>query len=124
MYFFWSTFYNAPIFSYQIFISKIYIAELNYFYITSFSILKKKKKKNHTTYEILHDEIKKKSCKYNNIEITPKIFHCDFEKVISNTEEKVFSNVNIKYCIWHFKKALDNQKKKKKKKKKILVKKK
>ncbi|KAL6598903.1 hypothetical protein U3516DRAFT_846173 [Neocallimastix sp. 'constans'] len=42
---------------------------------------------------IMHQYLK--SCKYNNIEITPKIFHCDFEKVISNTEEKVFSNYNF-----------------------------
>jgi len=31
--------------------------------------------------KILFEEIKKKnSSKYNSIEITPKIFHCDFEK--------------------------------------------
>ena len=34
-----------------------------------------------TTYEILFEEIKKKnSSKNNSIEITPKIFHCDFGK--------------------------------------------
>ncbi|KAL6611904.1 hypothetical protein U3516DRAFT_870945 [Neocallimastix sp. 'constans'] len=47
---------------------------------TSFSILKNKKQ---TTYEILFKEIKKNSSKYNSIENTPKIFHCDFEKAIS-----------------------------------------
>ncbi|ORY22072.1 hypothetical protein LY90DRAFT_515697 [Neocallimastix californiae] len=70
------TFYIAPIFSYQVFITRTYVTELNCFYTTSFSILKNKKQ---TTYEILFEEIKKNSSKYNSIEITPKIFHCDFE---------------------------------------------
>jgi len=50
------TFYIAPIFSYQVFITRTYITELNCFYTTSFSILKNKKQ---TTYEILFEEIKK-----------------------------------------------------------------
>jgi len=66
--------------------------------------LKKKKKKK-----------KKNSSKYNSIEITPKIFHYDFEKAISNAAEKVLLNVNNKYCIWHFKRILEIKKKKKKK---------
>ncbi|KAG4107787.1 hypothetical protein H8356DRAFT_1416198 [Neocallimastix lanati (nom. inval.)] len=102
------TFYIAPIFSYQVFITRTYVTELNCFYTTSFSILKNKKQ---TTYEILFEEIKKNSSKYNNIEITPKIFHCDFEKAVSNAAQKVFINANIKYCIWHFKRALEIKKK-------------
>ena len=47
----------APIFSYQVFITRTYVTELNCFYTTSFSILKNKKQ---TTYEILFEEIKKK----------------------------------------------------------------
>ena len=34
------TFYIAPKFSYQVFITRIYIKNLNSFYTTSFSILK------------------------------------------------------------------------------------
>ncbi|KAL6602680.1 hypothetical protein U3516DRAFT_759449 [Neocallimastix sp. 'constans'] len=78
-------FYIAPIFSYQVFITRTYVTELNCFYTTSFSILKNKKQ---TTYEILFEEIKKNSSKYNSIEITPKIFHCDFEKAVSNAAQK------------------------------------
>ncbi|KAG4105522.1 hypothetical protein H8356DRAFT_1405877 [Neocallimastix lanati (nom. inval.)] len=92
------TFYIAPIFSYQVFITRTYVTELNCFYTTSFSILKNKKNK-------------KNSSKYNSIEITPKIFHCDFEKAVSNAAQKVFINANIKYCIWHFKRALEIKKK-------------
>ena len=51
------TFYIAPIFSYQVFITRTYVTELNCFYTISFSILKNKKQ---TTYEILIEEIKKK----------------------------------------------------------------
>ncbi|KAG4085362.1 hypothetical protein H8356DRAFT_1375016 [Neocallimastix lanati (nom. inval.)] len=92
------TFYIAPIFSYQVFITRTYVTKLNCFYTTSFSILKNKKNK-------------KNSSKYNSIEITPKIFHCDFEKAVSNAAQKVFINANIKYCIWHFKRALEIKKK-------------
>ena len=34
------TFYIAPKFSYQVFITRTYVAEINSFYTTSFSILK------------------------------------------------------------------------------------
>ncbi|KAG4105748.1 hypothetical protein H8356DRAFT_1418532 [Neocallimastix lanati (nom. inval.)] len=98
---------NKHIFA-DVFITRTYVTELNCFYTTSFSILKNKKQ---TTYEILFEEIKKNSSKYNSIEITPKIFHCDFEKAVSNAAQKVFINANIKYCIWHFKRALEIKKK-------------
>ena len=69
-----------------------------FFYTTSFTILKNKKQKKKTN-KILFEEITKNSSEYNSIEITPKIFHYDFEKAISNAAEKVFTNANIKYCI-------------------------
>jgi len=103
------SFYIAPIFSYQVFITRTYVTELNCFYNTFFSILKNRKQ---TTYEVLFEEIKKNSSKYNSIEITPKIFHCDFEKAISDTAQKVFINANIKYCLCHFKRVLEIKKKK------------
>jgi len=53
----------APIFSYQVFITRTYVTELNCFYTTSFSLLKNKKQ---TTYEILFEEIKKKKKKKKN----------------------------------------------------------
>ncbi|KAG4094161.1 hypothetical protein H8356DRAFT_1401472 [Neocallimastix lanati (nom. inval.)] len=50
------TFYIAPIFGYQVFITRIYAPEIN------------------TTYELLFEELKKNACKYNNnIIVTPKI---------------------------------------------------
>jgi len=65
-------------------ITRTYIKYLNSFYTTSFSILKNKEQAN----------------KYrNNTKISSKNFHCDFEKGISNTVEKIFPNINIKYCI-------------------------
>ncbi|KAL6588604.1 hypothetical protein U3516DRAFT_807110 [Neocallimastix sp. 'constans'] len=53
------TFYAAPKFSYQLFITRTYVGEFNMFYTTSISILKNKKQ---STYETLFKEIKKK-CK-------------------------------------------------------------
>ncbi|KAG4083009.1 hypothetical protein H8356DRAFT_1383049 [Neocallimastix lanati (nom. inval.)] len=96
------TFLIAPTNSYQVFITRTYVTELNCFYTTSMSILKNKEQ---TTYEILFNEIKKKIIKYNsNINFSEKIFHCDFEKGISNAVENIFHN--IKYCIWHYKRLL------------------
>jgi len=51
-----STFYIAPKFNYQVFITRIYIKDLNSFYTTSFSILKNKEQ---TIYEMLFEEKKK-----------------------------------------------------------------
>ena len=76
------TFYIAPIFGYQMFITRIYAPEIKSFYITSLSILNNKEQ---ATYELSFEELKKNASKYNNnIIVTPKILHCDFEKGISN----------------------------------------
>jgi len=58
------TFNIASIFSYQVFITRTYVTELNCFYTTSFSILKNKKQ---ITYEILFEKIKKKKIIVNII---------------------------------------------------------
>ncbi len=102
------TFYIAPDFSYQVFITRTYVKALNIFYTTSFSILKNKKQ---STYEKLFEEIKKNVSNYNN-NIKPKTFHCDFEKAISNSAKKIFPDINIKYCVWHYKRSLQIKKNK------------
>ena len=33
----------------------------------------------------------------------PKNLHCDFERSISNATIIVFLDINIRYCIWHYK---------------------
>ncbi|KAG4084293.1 hypothetical protein H8356DRAFT_1436287 [Neocallimastix lanati (nom. inval.)] len=104
------TFLIAPTNSYQVFITRTYVTELNCFYTTSMSILKNKEQ---TAYEILFNEIKKYIIKYNaNINFSEKIFHCDFEKGISNAVENIFPNINIKYCFWHYKRLLMTKKNK------------
>ncbi|KAG4087393.1 hypothetical protein H8356DRAFT_1433642 [Neocallimastix lanati (nom. inval.)] len=102
------TFYAAPKFSYQLFITRTYVGEFNMFYTTSISILKNKKQ---STYETLFKEIKKNSNKFrSNTLITTTNFHCDFEQGISNAAKKVFLNINIKYYVWHYKRSLKKQK--------------
>ncbi|KAG4093227.1 hypothetical protein H8356DRAFT_1335075 [Neocallimastix lanati (nom. inval.)] len=49
---------------YQVFITRTYVKELN----------------KQRTYDVLFEEIKKNTENNNNIIITPKNFHCDFEK--------------------------------------------
>jgi len=36
--------------------------------------------------------------------------HCNFEKGISNAAIKIFPNITIKYCVWHYKRSLEVQK--------------
>ncbi|KAG4101775.1 hypothetical protein H8356DRAFT_1332098 [Neocallimastix lanati (nom. inval.)] len=89
------TFLIAPTNSYQVFITRTYVTELNCFYTTSMSILKNKEQ---ITYEILFNEIKKNIIKYNaNINFSEKIFHCDFEKGISNAEVEDHNILNTYY---------------------------
>ena len=103
------TFSIAPKFSYQVFITRNYIKEYNCFYTTSISILKDKKQ---ATYETLLKEINKNVCKNNNnVIISPIKFHCDFERGISNAAKKIFPYIKIKFCIWHYKRALEIKKK-------------
>ena len=51
------TFFIAPKFSYQIFITRTYTKELYSFYTISFAILKNKEQE---TYKILYEKLKKK----------------------------------------------------------------
>lgn len=104
------TFYIAPKISYQVFITRNYVKEINSYYTTSFSILKNKNQK---TYETLFKQLKINLTKFNNnLPLSPKNFHCDFEKAISNAVLKIFPASNIKFCIWHYKRALEIQKNK------------
>ncbi|KAL6595288.1 hypothetical protein U3516DRAFT_804248 [Neocallimastix sp. 'constans'] len=88
------TFYAAPKFSYQLFITRTYVGKFNMFYTTSISILKNKKQ---STYETLFKEIKKNSNKFrSNTLITTTNFHCDFEQehLTNNASESYNSYLN------------------------------
>ncbi|ORY23484.1 hypothetical protein LY90DRAFT_514994 [Neocallimastix californiae] len=91
------TFYIAPIFGYQMFITRVFAPEINSFYTTSLSILNNKEQ---ATYELLFEELRKNESNYNNnIIVIPKILRCDFEKNIFNASIKIFHNIIIKYCL-------------------------
>ncbi|OUM57388.1 hypothetical protein PIROE2DRAFT_67836, partial [Piromyces sp. E2] len=55
------TFYAAPKFSNQLFITRTYVSKVNMFYTTSISILKNKQQ---DTYKVLFNEIKKITFKF------------------------------------------------------------
>ena len=103
------TFYIAPKFSYQVFITRAYVSSFNKFYTTSVSILKNKEQ---ATYEILFYELQKNARKFSNTGATPTNLHCDFEIGISNAAKKIFPDINIRFCVWHFKRSLEKQKNK------------
>ncbi|ORY20126.1 hypothetical protein LY90DRAFT_517031 [Neocallimastix californiae] len=64
------TFFIAPKFSYQIFITRTYAKELDSFYTTSFAILKNKEQE---TYKMLFEKFKKNANTYklNELEHLP-----------------------------------------------------
>ncbi|KAG4083119.1 hypothetical protein H8356DRAFT_1362492 [Neocallimastix lanati (nom. inval.)] len=87
------TFFIAPKFSYQVFITRTYAKELDSFYITSFAILKNKEQE---TYKMLFEKLKKNAntCNYN-IRIEPKNLHCDFERAISKAAKLIDYDMKI-----------------------------
>ncbi|KAL6590954.1 hypothetical protein U3516DRAFT_769809 [Neocallimastix sp. 'constans'] len=85
---------------YQVFITRTYVKELN----------------KQRTYDVLFEEIKKNTENNNNIIITPKNFHCDFEKVDSlfDDDYKMRKTNEINTLIKYYKKYGNSIKKKKK----------
>ncbi|KAG4091675.1 hypothetical protein H8356DRAFT_1313001 [Neocallimastix lanati (nom. inval.)] len=70
--------------------------------------INKKLPSNQKAYKMLFNKLKQNS--NNNIITEPKNVHCDFEKGISKAVKKIFPNINIKYCIWHYKNLLEIKK--------------
>ncbi|KAG4107868.1 hypothetical protein H8356DRAFT_1416255 [Neocallimastix lanati (nom. inval.)] len=62
-----------------------------------------------TTFDEIPNESKyyKTKSKYNSIEITPKIFHCDFEKAVSNAAQKCQEHNYVQFLefLGYFKKT-------------------
>lgn len=65
--------------------------------------------KEQITYELLFIKLKEHILSYiNDNDYYPKEFHCEFDLSISNAAKNFFNNqCHIRYCIWHFKRALD-----------------
>ena len=40
----------------------------------------------------------------------PKFIHVDLEKDITNAIKKIYSNIKIRYYLWHFKRNFENHK--------------
>ncbi|KAG4099326.1 hypothetical protein H8356DRAFT_936929, partial [Neocallimastix lanati (nom. inval.)] len=96
------TFYIAPIFSYQVFITRTYVTELNCFYTTSFSILKNKKQ---TTYEILFEEIKKILVNIIVLKLHQKYFIAILKKLKTKSECQEHNYVQFLEFLEYFKKT-------------------
>ena len=73
------TLYVAPYFSYQVFITRNFVPELNEFYTTSFSILRNKEQE---TYKTIFEVIKSNCDITKDNGFSPKNLHCDFERAI------------------------------------------
>ena len=71
------TFYSAPKLIYQLFITHIYIKDINIFITTSFSLLADKQQ---STYEKLFEELNNNILNYSDTNtFYPKYCHVDFE---------------------------------------------
>ena len=70
------------------------------------------KNKQENTYESLFKDLKKNIISYSNNHLyTPNELHCDFEYALSNAFVKVFPGTKVKFCLWHFGRALEVNKK-------------
>ncbi|KAL6628467.1 hypothetical protein U3516DRAFT_740159 [Neocallimastix sp. 'constans'] len=85
------TFYVAPKYSYQLFITRTYVGEFNMFYTTSISILKNKKQ---STYETLFKEIKKKMQINLGYNVNNWIYYENIEHSTNNASEFYNSYLN------------------------------
>ena len=65
--------------SYQVFITRNFVPELNEFYTTSFSILRNKEQE---TYKTIFEVIKSNCDITKDNGFSPKNLRCDFERVI------------------------------------------
>ena len=104
-----STFFIAPKFAYQVFITRVFSSVTNSYYTTSFSIMSGK---TINDYFKIFSEIHKHLQKYNKIGDTYKIteLHTDFESSISEGCKKVYPNLKVKNCIWHMLRAIERKK--------------
>ena len=87
-----STFFIAPKFAYQVYITRVFSDVTNSYYTTSFSIMSGK---NINDYFKIFSELHKNLQKYNKIGDTYEIaeFHTDFESAISEGCKKVYPNI-------------------------------
>ena len=103
-----ATFYSCPSFAYQLFITRVYDSTKNVYYTTSFTIMKGKSKND---YELVFRQLNENIKKHLDFDEEYYIneLHTDFEIQIGEACRMIYPNVQIKYYIWHMKRALINK---------------
>ena len=105
------TFFICPSVAYQVFITRVYSSITHSYYTTSFSIMKNKSEKDYTkVFNVLNENIKKYLDIGESYEIEE--VHTDFELAIGKGCKNIYPDVSIKFCIWHFLRALEINKNK------------
>jgi len=100
--------HKASRMNYHVFITRVFVSNLDSFFVTSFSLLNNTEQ---TTYETLFSELKKNACKFTeNADVAPKNIYCDFDEAITSAAKNIFPDINIKYNILYYKKSLEIQK--------------
>ena len=103
-----ATFYSCPSIAYQLFITRVYDETKNVYYTTSFTLMRGKTKEDYeTVFRKLNENLTQNLDIDEEYEI--KELHSDFEIQIGEACRMVYPNVEIKYCIWHMKRALMNK---------------
>ena len=104
-------FFICPSVAYQVFITRVYSSITHSYYTTSFSIMKNKSEKDYTkVFNVLNENIKKYLDIGESYEIEE--VHTDFELAIGKGCKNIYTDVSIKFCIWHFLRALEINKNK------------
>lgn len=114
-----ATFKTCPSFVYQLFITRVYDIVKNSYYTTPFTLMNGKTKED---YYLVFRKLNEHISHFLEIGELYELeeIHMDFEIRIGEACRMVYPEVNIKYFIWHMKRAL-NLKKMKFVKKKLLM---
>ena len=104
-----ATFYACPAIAYQLFITRIFDIKYDSFYTTSFSLMRGKSTED---YLIIFKKLDEHISIYSDINENYRIkeLHTDFESAIGTAAKIIYPEIQIKYCIWHQKRALENKK--------------
>jgi hypothetical protein len=107
------TFYTAPKCAYQIITLRIHNILEDCFYTVGYGILTKKDTSSYIEFlDTIKNYIYDNRENRNNLEVwTPKTFHCDFELSIIIAIKQIFPNTEIKLCLWHMFRNIENKRK-------------
>ena len=104
-----ATYYSCPNLAYQLFITRVFDETYNSYYTTSFTLMNGKTGEDYfLVFKKLHEHIS--SFLDINENYMLKELHTDFEITVGSAAKRIYPQINIKYCIWHQRRAIEAKK--------------